>query len=360
MLESNGLLDCSPLMGMAYLCDFATSGTPIKLSKREIDEIADLPSSDGISRFFNQISPIKSLSVAASDYDASNGYDKSSPASLIAAPSEGLSNFELLTSRWSTISHASSSDMKETKRRKLATESDLYAAFLSYAGTPNEPKPEQVSENRAYERKLPWDIDDMDFPVNTPTSCQSFSFLRDVVYMDETIKEQMGGDQKSAAGVDKSATVLYTPVCSIWSDDEKQATHIAIDPLLVLSTTGSPDSSQRQGGDELKWFPSHAELSSLRSLRSQQGLVRWYERFRELLEFKRLYGHYNVPQKFMAFPKLGVWVNKQRSNRHDLPPKKVEALESVGFDWGKKLGESAWMSKFNAVVDYKAKHGDCE
>jgi hypothetical protein len=357
MLERNGLLDFSPLMGMAYLCEFANSGTPVKLSKRKLDEISNLPAIDGISRYFHEISPVKSHDAVTSNYCASSGYNKSSLDGLIADSSEGISSIELLASRWSTTSHASRSDEKQAKRRKSVTESYPYAAFLSYLQTPNEPKEEKVSENRTFESTLRWDFVDKDFHLNTPQSCQSFSFLRD---MDEKIKEKARGDKKPAADVARSARALYTPVCAVWNDDEKHATPIEIDPLLVLPKTGSPDSSNQLSVDEIKCFPSRAELASLRTLRSQQGLASWYERFRELLEFKRLHGHYNVPQKFKVSPKLGVWVNKQRSNRLSLPRNKVAALESVGFDWGKKLGEASWKSKFNAVVAYKAKHGDCK
>lgn len=359
MLERNGLLDFSPLIGMAYLCEFTTFGTPVKLSKRKLDEISSLPSSNGISRYFKEISPVKSHNIAASKNYTSIGYDKSDSDGLIAASTEGTSSKELLTWKWSAISHLSSCDERKAKRRKSTTERYPYAAFLSYLATPNQPTLEKVSENRSCEGTLPWDMDGMDFPLNTPQSCQSFSFLRDVVDTDEILKEQLGRDKKPAASVAQCARLLYTPVCAIWKDDKKHAAHIAIEPLLLLPKTDSSDSSHRHDVDELKCFASHTELASLQSLRSQQGLVSWYERFRELLEFKRLHGHYNVPQKFKVFPKLGIWVNKQRCNRLILPPNKVAALESVGFDWGKKLGESAWNSKFNALVDYKTKHGDC-
>ena len=86
----------------------------------------------------------------------------------------------------------------------------------------------------------------------------------------------------------------------------------------------------------------------------------WYQRLRDPIEFERLHGHQKVPQKSTLFPKLGAWVNKQRSHRHGLPFETVAALEAVRFDWGEEVGMTGWRMRFNALVAYRAKYGDCE
>ena len=47
MLDRYGCVDFSPLMGMAYLCAFAASCTPIELSSHRRSEFKDLPFSYG-------------------------------------------------------------------------------------------------------------------------------------------------------------------------------------------------------------------------------------------------------------------------------------------------------------------------
>lgn len=37
--------------------------------------------------------------------------------------------------------------------------------------------------------------------------------------------------------------------------------------------------------------------------------VTWSERYNELLNFKKIFGHCNVPQKYKNNPQLGVWVS---------------------------------------------------
>lgn len=93
----------------------------------------------------------------------------------------------------------------------------------------------------------------------------------------------------------------------------------------------------------------------------------WERRFVELLEFKRLHHHCEVPQSYAENTSLGTWVNKQRmeqKNRTEgknssLNDSRMERLQSVGFRWAKRKGQASWDEKFDALVAYKAKHGNC-
>ncbi|KAI2499588.1 hypothetical protein MHU86_14883 [Fragilaria crotonensis] len=135
---------------------------------------------------------------------------------------------------------------------------------------------------------------------------------------------------------------------------------LAAATLLVPGTAPHcTESANRMSVDELKLFPSSTELASAATSRSMEALVAWYQRLRELIEFERLYGHQNVPQKSHSFPKLGTWVNKQRYHRHELTSEKVAVLEAVCFDWGEKLGETRWRMRYKALVAYRTKNGDC-
>lgn len=106
-------------------------------------------------------------------------------------------------------------------------------------------------------------------------------------------------------------------------------------------------------------YPSPEELEAARNPRAADALGMWYKRLRELVDFKRAHGHANVPQTYPRNPSLGIWVNKQRCNRSSLSNEKLDALDAVGFDWGKKKGDAAWHGKFEELVVYKATKGNC-
>mmetsp|Transcript_26207 Transcript_26207/g.55302 ORF Transcript_26207/g.55302 Transcript_26207/m.55302 type:complete len:431 (-) Transcript_26207:281-1573(-) len=93
----------------------------------------------------------------------------------------------------------------------------------------------------------------------------------------------------------------------------------------------------------------------------------WERRFNELVDFKRMHGHCDVPQNYTQNTSLGTWVNKQRmeqKNRSEektssLNDSRLERLESIGFRWAKRKGQASWDAKFNELVAYKAKFGNC-
>lgn len=93
----------------------------------------------------------------------------------------------------------------------------------------------------------------------------------------------------------------------------------------------------------------------------------WERRFNELTEFKRHHGHCEVPQNYAENTSLGTWVNKQRmeqKNRIDgknssLNDLRLERLQSIGFRWAKRKGQASWNEKFNELVAYKNKFGNC-
>ena len=67
----------------------------------------------------------------------------------------------------------------------------------------------------------------------------------------------------------------------------------------------------------------------------------WDDRFAELCEFKRQFGHCNVPMKYPAVPKLGPFVNACRTQYKGgkLSKDRVDKLESIGFLWAVRGGQ---------------------
>jgi len=71
-----------------------------------------------------------------------------------------------------------------------------------------------------------------------------------------------------------------------------------------------------------------------------QGTV-WRDRLRELIEFKRIHKHCNVPSNYSKTPSLAVWVKCQRRQyklyREGKPStiisQRIKELERIGFRW---------------------------
>ena len=76
-------------------------------------------------------------------------------------------------------------------------------------------------------------------------------------------------------------------------------------------------------------------------IKHRQAVVnenKWRAHFNQLVEFKRKYGHCNVPQRFKEIPGLGRWVSKQREVKSNLSNERSNALDSIEFEWILKGG----------------------
>mmetsp|Transcript_17957 Transcript_17957/g.41924 ORF Transcript_17957/g.41924 Transcript_17957/m.41924 type:complete len:269 (+) Transcript_17957:252-1058(+) len=85
---------------------------------------------------------------------------------------------------------------------------------------------------------------------------------------------------------------------------------------------------------------------------------KWNARFKELLDYKSEHGDCNVPYNH---GKLGTWVSNQRQAyvANSLAHDRVNRLNSIGFKWTLASPTVPWETRFNELVQYKAKHGDC-
>ncbi|MEP2777532.1 MAG: Helicase associated domain protein [Luteolibacter sp.] len=87
----------------------------------------------------------------------------------------------------------------------------------------------------------------------------------------------------------------------------------------------------------------------------------WEKRFLELLKFKRMQGHTNVPQGNPEYKELANWVRSQRrsevENDNSISNRR-QRLEAIGFQWRqKKL--NIWDEMFGKLLDYRRIHGNC-
>jgi len=76
------------------------------------------------------------------------------------------------------------------------------------------------------------------------------------------------------------------------------------------------------------------------------------------------HGNCDVPTKYSQDPPLGHWVAEQRKlrRRGKLCPSRVEALDSIGFQWVVGLGNNyptgKWEAKFELLKVYEDQHGN--
>ena len=89
----------------------------------------------------------------------------------------------------------------------------------------------------------------------------------------------------------------------------------------------------------------------------------WSDRFDELVEFRKLRGHCNVPHKFPENPLLAVWAKRQRyqytlkcrGEHSTLTNERQTELEKLGFIWDSH--RAAWEERFTELLRYLSQEG---
>jgi hypothetical protein len=91
----------------------------------------------------------------------------------------------------------------------------------------------------------------------------------------------------------------------------------------------------------------------------------WNEMFDKLVEYKRVHGDTNVPQRYKEVAKLGPWVNQQRQKRKrgKVPDYRIQKLDSIQFLWEPvKSGaryDPIWNSHYDKLQKYHESNGHC-
>jgi Helicase associated domain len=96
-----------------------------------------------------------------------------------------------------------------------------------------------------------------------------------------------------------------------------------------------------------------------RTYRQRTALYSWYQRLRELYEYKNEHGHCLVPQRYPPQQSMANWVNKVRMTRQSLSLIQLQALNAVGFVWAQPKGQARWNERFAQLQAYHAVHGHC-
>jgi hypothetical protein len=90
----------------------------------------------------------------------------------------------------------------------------------------------------------------------------------------------------------------------------------------------------------------------------------WEDRYQDLLKFKEINGHCNVPFDYKETAKLGPFVNSMRSRKAagELSEERMRLLEELGFKWAVRgaSNEDVWDARFQQLVAFKVAHGHCD
>ena len=92
---------------------------------------------------------------------------------------------------------------------------------------------------------------------------------------------------------------------------------------------------------------------------------KWTERLSELLCFRSLHGHCQVPHKYPTNLKLARWVKRQRQQcklmaegkTSTMTPERAAVLKEAGFVWDSH--QTAWSGRIQDLRDYRSRHRDC-
>ncbi|KAK1743759.1 helicase-associated domain-containing protein [Skeletonema marinoi] len=138
-----------------------------------------------------------------------------------------------------------------------------------------------------------------------------------------------------------------------------------------------PDMTKLQSFDTIKnSLPASVTDGAKRTYQSTIGDraigdndEKWNTRYDELIEYKRVNGHCNVPRNDQANKSLANWVMKQRAdykkfaadNTTSMTQDKITRLDSLRFEWNGReaSGDEKWNTRYDDLIEYKRVNGHC-
>jgi len=202
--------------------------------------------------------------------------------------------------------------------------------------------------------------------------------LEDVESKTDTAETQNPDEKKdtcSAALQDcpNSADPTISNLAEKISDTSFQSLTQPINLSKITGTSGEEDRpndrhaySRALQGDRISAAASNKKAGSIMSSSNSK----WEIMFARLEAFNEKHGHCLVPNRYTGDPALGSWVSTQRrqykilssgsSESTPMTPARAHRLEAIDFAWATRDPRHVpWESRFNQLVEYKKKHGDC-
>jgi len=98
--------------------------------------------------------------------------------------------------------------------------------------------------------------------------------------------------------------------------------------------------------------------------KTEKSSKTWEESFAELIRFKEIHGHCNVPRSYSESEALALWVSNQRAKkkRGVLLAEREKSLDTIGFSWNHKEEENSafWNQNYALLQDFKMVQGHCD
>ena len=131
---------------------------------------------------------------------------------------------------------------------------------------------------------------------------------------------------------------------------------------------GSPNDDYGDFDNESAASASEADSSRRRRRTdsNNNNHMSWMDRYRQLLHFKREFGHCRVPNRYRANIQLAKWVKRQRyqyklkqQGKHTpLTPEREQMLDDIDFIWNSY--DTSWDVRYTQLIDYNRRHGHCK
>jgi hypothetical protein len=151
------------------------------------------------------------------------------------------------------------------------------------------------------------------------------------------------------------------------SDDssvsEFSASNDSRDEACASEETGKP-TARDEGQKKVE------ALQNRKGKQQRKNEQNWDKMFERLIKYKNEHGNCDVPRRYKKDPPLGIWVNTQRrlwkaiqiGKTQSTPEYKsrFEKLEKHGFKWELINRDRSWDEFYNALVQYKKEHGNCD
>ena len=132
-------------------------------------------------------------------------------------------------------------------------------------------------------------------------------------------------------------------------------------PTAITTDDSSTDGGSTTASGSTMSVADDSSILQLRPYQSDQ----WYEKYRKLVQFKRINGHCLVPNNWNLNSPLALWVKRQRyqyklknEGQHStLTEEREAALEALGFVWDSH--GAVWEERLNELRAFKNVRGHC-
>jgi hypothetical protein len=175
------------------------------------------------------------------------------------------------------------------------------------------------------------------------------------------MKSERSAKNDAARKIAQTLNEIHTTENGIGSEDaqvmDHNESHEGIAAAASHPTNLNPKQTDQDDGSANKH----------RQSRSTSKDTAWEDRWNELADYREVHGHCSVPQRYSEKPKLGKWVANQRyqyrlhqeGKTSPMTLRRIEALESLGFDWGRRGATCPWEDRLSELANYHKMHGHC-